>query len=248
MTETLPTIARDWALFLDVDGTLIDYVPRSVAPIVPSSLLGTLKALSAALDGALAIVTGRSLHALDELLAPLRLPAAGQFGAEMRRDGRTEMVAPASPVLGSILARVNALAEQRPTIMIEDKGLSATIHYTDGGERLALEATLSDAIAQSGGAFRLLPSHDAFSVVPQSLDKGRAVAWFMAAAPFRGRVPVFIGDDPSDEDGFTAAVARSGYAIKVGPDANSVARWRIAGPQALRQWLARSLTILEPAR
>jgi trehalose 6-phosphate phosphatase len=248
MIETLPTIARDWALFLDVDGTLIDYVPRPDTAIVPSSLLRTLKALSAVVDGGLALVSGRSIAALDELFAPLHLPVAGQHGAEARRADRTETLAPASPVLASILARVNALAEHWPTIMVENKGLTATIHYADIGERTALVMTLSDAIAQCGGAFRLLPSRSAFNVVPQSVDKGRAVTWFMTAAPFAGRVPVFIGDDLTDEEGFAAVASRGGYAIKVGPETRTIASWRIAGPRALHQWFDRSLTTLEPAR
>jgi trehalose 6-phosphate phosphatase len=245
MAETLPTIARDWALFLDVDGTLLDYVPRPDAAIVPPALLQTLRALSAALSGALAIISGRTIADLDRLFAPLRLPVAGQHGAEARQGERTGVFALGSPALASILAPVYALGERRLAIMIENKGLSAAIHYAEAGpEREALNAILPEAVARSDGAFQLLPSHLAFDIVPRAVDKGRAVDWFMAAAPFAGRVPVFIGDERTDEDGFAAVVARGGHAIKIGPRGNSIAPWRMQSPQELRAWLERSLAML----
>jgi trehalose 6-phosphate phosphatase len=249
MAETLPIIARDWALFLDVDGTLLDYVSRPDAAIVPPPLRQTLTALSRALGGALAIISGRTIADLDRLFAPLRLPVAGQHGAEARRSERICTFAPGSPALASILAPVYALGERRPAIMIENKGLSAAIHYAEAGsERETLSEILPKAIARSDGAYRLLASHLAFDIVPQAVDKGRAVDWFMAAAPFAGRVPVFIGDDRTDEDGFAAVTARGGHAINVGPRHSGIAPWQIPTPQALRAWLDRSLAMLEPAR
>jgi trehalose 6-phosphate phosphatase len=249
MAETLPIIARDWALFLDVDGTLLDFASRPDAAIVPPPLRQTLTALSGALGGALAIISGRTIADLDRLFAPLRLPVAGQHGAEARRGERICIFAPGSPALASVLAPVYALGEQRPTIMIENKGLSAAIHYAEAGsERDALSELLPKAIARSDGAFRLLASHLAFDIVPQAIDKGRAVDWFMADAPFAGRVPVFIGDERTDEDGFAAAMARGGHAINVGPRRGSIAPWHMPTPQDLRAWLDRSLATLEQSR
>ena len=247
-SETLPTIARDWALFLDVDGTMLDFVPRPEDAVVPPPLLRTIGGLSAALDGALAIVSGRRIADLDRLFAPLRLPVAGQHGAEARGREGVSILAPDSTALAAILAPVYALGK-RPTIMIENKGLSAAIHYAGSGlERDTLDGILSRAVAGSAGTFRLLASHLAFDVVPGAVDKGTAIAWFMAAAPFAGRVPVFIGDDRTDEDGFAAVVARGGYAIKVGPRANSIAPWHIQSPQELRRWLSDALATLERSR
>ena len=244
----LPTIARDWALFLDVDGTLLDYAPRPEDAVVPPSLLRTIGELSGALDGALAIVSGRKIADLDRLFAPLRLPVAGQHGAEARRRQDVAVHAPDASALAAILAPVYALGK-RPTVMIENKGLSAAVHYAGSTlERDTLNALLSGAVAHSGGAYRLLTSHLAFDIVPSAVDKGRAVQWFMADPPFAGRVPVFIGDELTDEDGFAAAVARGGYAIKVGPRPNSIAPWHVRSPQELRQWLAQSLATLERSR
>lgn len=248
MNETLPIIARDWALFLDVDGTLLDYVPRPDDAVVPPPLRQTLTALAAALDGALAIISGRSITDLDRLFTPLRLPVAGQHGAEARRGERTVILAPDTSALAAILAPVYALGDE-PAIMIENKGLSAAIHYREQGPaRETLTAILPAAVAKSDGAFQLLASYRAFDIVPRAVDKGRAVAWFMESAPFAGRIPVFVGDDRTDEDGFAAVTARGGFAIKVGPRADRIARWRLAGPPELRRWLARSLATLEPAR
>jgi len=250
MANKLPTIAHNWALFLDVDGTLLNYVSRPEAAIVPPSLRQTLAGMSAALDGALAIVSGRTIADLDRLFAPLRVPVAGQHGAEARRSERTCILAadstPSTPALASILAPVYALVARQPAIMIENKGLSAAVHYADAGpERDALSAILPGAIARSKGAYQLLASHLAFDIVPHAVDKGRAVDWFMAASPFAGRIPVFIGDDRTDEDGFAAVTARGGYAIKVGQPDNSIARWHMRSPSELREWLDRSLATLE---
>lgn len=248
MARTLPSLARDWALFLDLDGTLLDYAPRPDAVIVPSSLRASLRALAALLDGALAIVSGRPIADLDRLLAPLRLPAAGQHGAEMRRHERVQVFA-SGPALAAILAPAEAFAAEEPAILIEHKGLSAAVHYA-GIEtaRDRLETMLAAGVARSGGAFRLLASRLAFDVVPAAANKGRAVEWFMAGAPFAGRVPVFIGDDRTDEDGFAAVAARGGHAIQIGSRGNSIASWTMPGPQELRDWLEHSAASLAEQR
>jgi trehalose 6-phosphate phosphatase len=248
MDRTLPTVARDWALFLDVDGTIVDYAPRPDAAIVPPSLVRTLRALSGALDGALAIVSGRSIADLDGLFAPLVLPAAGQHGAEARLGDRKCAVGSDSPALESILRSAYAFDGQS-SLLIENKGLSATIHYGEASSTPeALGEILRAAVARSGGAYRLLASRRAFNIIPSGVDKGRAVDWFMTVAPFAGRVPVFIGDDRTDEDGFAAVTARGGHAIKVGPSGGSVAPWRVRDPRAIREWLDGSLALLEPSR
>ncbi len=244
MARTLPVLARDWALFLDLDGTLLDCAPRPDAVIVPSSLRASLSSLVSALGGALAIISGRPIADLDRLLAPLNLPAAGQHGAEMR-CGASIHVCATAPVLAAILAPVYAVAEREPALLIEHKGLSAAIHYAGiEAARDTLEVMLAAGIARSDGAFRLLVSRLAFDVVPATASKGGAVEWFMASAPFAGRVPVFIGDDRTDEDGFAAVAARGGLAVKIGLSGDSIALRRIGSPQELREWLERSAAAL----
>lgn len=245
MAQILPVIARDWALFLDVDGTLLDDAPEPELVAVPPALRETLAVLRSALGGAVAVVSGRRIDDLDRLFAPLCLPVAGQHGAEARREDSIRAFATPSSALTAILAPVYGFAEKRPAIRIEDKGLSAAIHYRgDEPARDALGAMVAEALVRSGGAFRILPSHLAFDIVPNTANKGRAVDWFMAAAPFAGRVPIFIGDDRTDEDGFAAAIAHGGHAIKIGDHGASIAPWHMPAPQQLRQWLARSAAAL----
>ena len=246
MARTFPIVGADWALFFDVDGTLVDYVADPATAEIPRSLQQTLAELSSALAGALAIISGRSIVDLDRLFAPLQLPLAGQHGAEARRDGILRVFAPPSSALASILAPVYAFAASRPAIRIENKGLSVAIHYRgDESARDALAALLADAMERYGGEHELLASHLAFDIRPRTANKGRAVEWFMSAAPFAGRVPIFIGDDRTDEDGFAAALARGGHAIKVGGRGETIAPWRLDAPAALWRWLEQSRIALE---
>lgn len=245
MARTLPMVAPDWALFLDVDGTLVDYVADPSTLRIPRALGETLAELSAALAGALAIISGRSITDLDRLFSPLQFPLAGQHGAELRRDGAINVLAPHCAALASILAPVSVFAERRPAIRIEHKGLSVAVHYRGAEEsRDALEAILAGALARDGGDYELLHSHLAFDIRPRGAHKGSALDWFMRDAPFAGRVPIFIGDDRTDEDGFAAALARGGHAIKVG-GGDSVAPWSLPAPEALQHWLERSKSALK---
>ncbi|HKT20062.1 MAG TPA: trehalose-phosphatase [Stellaceae bacterium] len=244
MARTLPMVASDWALFLDVDGTLVDYVADPSALRIPRALGETLAELSTALTGALAIISGRSIADLDRLFSPLQFPVAGQHGAELRRDGAIKVLAPPPAALASILAPVLAFAERHPAIRIEHKGLSVAVHYRRTEEsRDALHAILTESLAREGNDYELLQSHLAFDIRPRGAHKGFAVEWFMKDAPFAGRVPIFIGDDRTDEDGFAAVLARGGHAIKVGGGA-SVAPWHLPAPEALWRWLERSKAAL----
>jgi trehalose 6-phosphate phosphatase len=251
MLETLPLIARNWALFLDIDGTLLDYAPTPEGVEVPPLLRQTLARLSEALGGALALVTGRRIADVDRIFAPLQLSVAGQHGAEARRFRGEWRFALETPSLESIVAPIHAYVAEHPgvTIRIENKELSAAIHYRGAEEhRGALERLLEGAIAQSKGEFRMLPGHLVFDVMKRGIDKGAALDWFMAEPPFQSRVPVFAGDETTDEDGFAASLARGGYAIRVGPARESVASWQLRSPQEMRDWLQRSAAALAEAR
>lgn len=238
MTPQLPLFARDWALFLDVDGTMLDYVARPESVRVPPSFRETLGLLAAALDGALAVVTGRKIADVDSLFAPLRLPVAGQHGAELRRDHSRCAFAPAPSELEAILAPVYAFAERKPAICVENKGFSAAVHYRGAeAEREALARLLNEVIDGHGAGFRLLPGHLVFDITQRAVNKGSAVDWFMAAAPFLHRTPVFIGDERTDEDGFAAVLARGGHAIRIGLEGESLAPHRLHSPAELRAWL-----------
>ena len=240
MTKTLPTPGKDWALFLDVDGTLLDIAATPDAVEVPAELCRSLKVLDTSLGHAVALVSGRSIANLDRIFAPVVLPAAGQHGAELRLAPSSAIVASApSPQLPAVSERLRRFAAARPGVLVEDKGRSIAVHFRNADcDRGDLYRLARRAVRESGGELELLPARKALDVRPRSANKGLAVEWFMQSAPFLGRVPVFVGDDLTDEDGFRAANRFSGHAIRVGRGGKSLARWRIGAPAEVRQWLA----------
>jgi trehalose 6-phosphate phosphatase len=243
MPNTLPAIGRDWALFLDVDGTLLDFAETPDQVAVPVDLLDTLGALHDRLGGALALVSGRPIGDLDRLFAPLRLPAAGQHGAELREAATGETLkAPPASQLAALTAALRRFAASRPGLLVEDKNASVAVHYRMAPRyRDELEEFTRSAIAANNEELEMLEAVMAIDVKPRSTDKGRAVAWFMTRPPFSGRVPAFVGDDRTDEDGFAAVTDRAGYAIQVGTSRPLVAPWHIAAPADVRQWLRANL-------
>lgn len=241
MRDTLPMPNDTWALFLDVDGTLLDIAATPDAVVVPEALGDLLAALQYALEGALALVSGRPIAELDRLFAPLVLPAAGQHGAEMRLGPREPVRRRGGmPDIAPVAARLEAFAARRG-ILVERKGMSVAAHYRASPEREAeLRTFLEDLLRElPSGGFEILPAKMAFEVKPRSFNKRVAIETFLQVAPFGGRLPVFIGDDRTDEDGFAAVRAHGGHAIRVGTTPTPGIFWTVASPQALRAWLTR---------
>jgi trehalose 6-phosphate phosphatase len=229
----------DWALFLDVDGTLLDLAAAPDKVEVPNDLLRSLDALHCILGGAIAFVSGREIAVLDRLFAPLRLPAAGQHGAELRDSAGGEIIgAGPPPHLAQLVARLNDFTASRPGLLVEDKGASVAVHYRQAPRyRGELQQFIQTAIAENGEDMEMLQAQMAVDIKRRSVNKGHAVAWFMSRPPFRGRVPVFVGDDLTDEDGFDAVTARAGHAIQIGTARACVASWHAPTPSDLRLWL-----------
>lgn len=237
--KELPSIREDWAMFLDVDGTLLDFAETPDQVVVPPDLLNILGRLHGYLGGAVALVSGRKIADLDRLFSPLFLPAAGQHGAELRETANNVIVRASPPAsLAAVSAALRHFAASRPGLLVEDKNSSVAVHYRrEPRYRHELEEFTQAAVAANSRELEMLEAVMAIDVKPRAVDKGRAVAWFMDRAAFGGRVPVFIGDDRTDEDGFAAVTERAGYAIQVGTSRPRVAPWHIAGPADLRQWL-----------
>lgn len=246
MTPALPRVSKETALFLDVDGSLLDIAqtPQSVA--VPDGLRPTLRRLAAALGGALALVSGRSIADLDRLFAPLRLPAAGQHGAELRRDdGAPSPAVGRMACLATVADRLRGFAAARPGLLVEDKGLSIALHYRQAPQHGDDANRLAAAIAADyRDEVELLPLRMGVELKPRAASKRSALVWFMREPPFQGRVPIFIGDDRTDEEGFAAALALSGSGVRVGFDGDSAAGTRIAAPRDVRRWLASTAAAL----
>jgi trehalose 6-phosphate phosphatase len=162
------------------------------------------------------------------------------------RDGAIERL-PGAALPPTIGPRLEAIAAALPGVLIEAKGISTALHYRQAPQhRAALHAALLALATEFGDGVELMPGHSVFEVKPRGSTKGTAIAGFMNAAPFAGRIPVFAGDDRTDEDGFAAVIARGGHAIRVGPEGATSAPWRIADPARMRAWLgeiARSLAL-----
>lgn len=237
--EALPVPDPTWAYFLDVDGTLLDIArsPGEVRVRVETrQLLGRLHASA---EGALALISGRSLSDIDTLFPLVALPAAGQHGVERRNARGMRGWSGASmrdqPVAR---ARLGALVARYPELVLEDKGFSVALHYRAAPvlETLVRE-TVGDVQAELGDGFLVQPGKYVLELRPSGMDKGDAIAEFMAEPPFAGRVPVFVGDDVTDEHGFAVVNELGGHSVKVGAGP-TVARWRLADARAVERWLA----------
>jgi trehalose 6-phosphate phosphatase len=224
------TLRPDCALFLDIDGTLIDLAPHPDAVVIPADLTALLQAVSQRLGGALALISGRALDMIDRLVQPLVLPAAGEHGALLRlADGRLE-----AGITRSVPARwrehLKAEVSDWPGIVIDEKLASIAVHYRQAPEREDAVRALVHRIAAEDSEFEVLPARMAFEIRPRGADKGTALRRFLQTPPFHGRRPVFVGDDVTDEDGILAARAAGGLGLHVARD--------FAGqPANVRRWL-----------
>lgn len=234
-----PDLDRTNALFLDFDGTLLEIAPTPESVVVPPSLPGLIAALHRALGGAVAIVTGRSIAVVDGFLAPFVGVTAGEHGATMRfQDGRREDMPRGMAVPESWRETLQAAAERWPGVLVEPKPHGVAVHY-----RLAPEhgeevwRMVRGLVPDDHPGFRLIPAREAVEIGPRTTSKGVAVERLMKEDPFRGRRPIFIGDDFTDEAGMEAC-------RKFGGEGLRVAEVFGGEPAAVRAWLARGVELL----
>ena len=214
-----PTLRPTQAcVFLDVDGTLIDFGPAPHAVSVDSYVLRVLHRAAAACDGAVALISGRSLAQLDALFTPRRWPAAGLHGAE-RRDARGKLhVHPSGAVPIALRAGLERLASTHPGLLLEDKGRAVALHYRQAAQlQQSLEREVQRLLERHGSDdFHLQPGDYVLELKPAGITKAHAIEAFLAEAPFSGRTPVFAGDDLTDLHGFEAVERHGGISIAVG--------------------------------
>lgn len=239
-----PLPATGWALFFDVDGTLLDFAHTPEGVQVPQDLLGDLRRVHDALDGALALVSGRRLESLDALFSPLQLPAIGLHGLQRRSNGRDDHAPPHE--LASVLAAARALALKYPGALVEDKGITIALHWRNApaAEEPLHEFANSALIDLPGYGIQF--GRDVLELRPDGHDKGDAIAALLETDTFRGRMPVFIGDDLTDEHGFDEVNARHGISVLVGTRASSAATHGLHDPRAVRVWLREAARALSP--
>lgn len=223
------------AVFLDFDGTLVDLAATPDGVQLQPGVREALARLAARHGGALAIVSGRPIEQIDAMLAPLVLPVAGVHGVERRSlDGQLH-VAP-TPDITPVLARAQSLAVLHPGLLVEHKRGAVALHYRLAPELEQLCLREMTAAVQACPGVLLLHGKMVLEAKPAASDKGGAIAAFMQEAPFAGRLPVFAGDDTTDEAGFATVQRLGGAGVKVGAGA-SVAQRRLASPDALRALL-----------
>lgn len=235
--------ADDWALFLDIDGTISDFAPKPEEARIPPGLLEMLSNLR---SGAVALVTGRSIASADSMTQPYRFNIAGQHGLEIRGSDGKIILAPGINYvfLSEIMQKVEYMAARHDGLHVEHKSASIAVHYRLAPEKGPMVLHhLHELIARYGNGFRLQQGKMVVEVRPCGADKGTAIAFFMQYAPFAEKVPLFVGDDETDEEGFRAVNALGGISIKVG-EGKSLATHRIAHPPDVRDWLTAILPLL----
>jgi len=231
------------AILLDIDGTLLDLAPTPREVWVPPGLSKTLNRLLLRTSGALALVSGRSLNDIDLIFAPEQFPAVGGHGAEMRISTDSEAVATHAPPMDKELKRrLAAIAKLSPGILLEDKGYSLALHY-----RLAPHAEKAIYAAVSliradlpNAPIEVLPGKCVCEIKHSGFNKATGVLELMTHEPFKGRRPIFIGDDVTDEVVFGIMPDLGGLAFSVGRRATGVAG-HFDEPRDVREWLAHLL-------
>ncbi len=230
-----PLLTARHALFLDFDGTLADIASHPDAVQVHPGVVPALRTLSGYLGGALAIATGRTRADIDHFLSPLQLPLASEHGAQYRLADGVQRGVPA-PDLAPVLSVLQPMLDRHPALVLERKSAGVALHYRQAPELEArCRSAVDHALAQAPG-LEVLQGKCVLEIKPAGPNKGRAIADFMRHAPFQGRIPVFAGDDVTDEHGFAAVRALGGIGIKVGPG-ETQAQARCTDTTELREWI-----------
>lgn len=235
----MPDIGAGWALFLDVDGTLLEIAPTPDATTVPAGLKELLVSLQGRARGALALISGRSLAQIDALFAPLRLPAAGLHGLERRTAaGVRQDVVTIHEVPLAAGRYLSQIVGRHPGLLLEDKGATVALHYRMAPDlqQVAQEA-MEIALRRAGPGYALLDGKMVIELKPAGTSKSHAIAAFMSEPPFNGRAPIFVGDDHTDEAGFEYVNRVGGLSIQMGATPHRGAKCHLPDVPALHAWL-----------
>jgi trehalose 6-phosphate phosphatase len=234
--STLPLPDR-LALFLDVDGTLLDIAPTPDGVIVPATLIDNLTRLQDRLGGAMALVSGRSLDYLRGLFPGLSCAMAGLHGSEIDRGDGTDAPVLNPAWLDAAKTELAVAARDWPGVIVEDKGQAFAAHFRLApGLAAAVEAEMANLADRLGDGVIIQRGKSVIEIRPAGSDKGVALETIMDLPAFRGRTPLAIGDDLTDEAMFSSAQKLGGFSAKVGPG-DSVASIRIQSPAAVRAWI-----------
>ncbi|CAN5317751.1 trehalose-phosphatase [soil metagenome] len=228
--------AGPMALFLDMDGVLAPFAPTPEAVVPTPRRTAVLKRLQRALEGRMAVISGRSLAEIDRLTGGAAPSASGVHGLERRRRDGSMQNFKEAPGVREAVAAFDDFAADNPGVIVEDKGVSAGLHFRqapeagDDATRLAHDVADRTGLALQAGSMVL-------ELKTPGADKGSALTAFMAEVPFKGAVPIMVGDDLTDEHAFRAAAVLGGFGILVGPARETAARYGLEGVEAVLDWL-----------
>jgi trehalose 6-phosphate phosphatase len=235
---TVPGVTDSWALFLDVDGTLLDIAPTPRLVRVEPMLPELLNRLARRFGGCLALVSGRSIATLDLLFNPFRFPAAGIHGVERRDAGGRLHIRGLSPEqLDNARRELARFVAAHPGLLLEDKERALAVHYRLAPElESEVHAVVEAMVCRLDGQAHAQKGHCVVEIKSRAASKYSAIAAFMREPPFAGRVPVFLGDDVTDRDGFEYVEQTGGHSIFVGATRHIGRGW-LPDPSAVRAWL-----------
>ncbi|HVY12811.1 MAG TPA: trehalose-phosphatase [Alphaproteobacteria bacterium] len=229
------SLKRD-ALFLDIDGTLLDIAPTPEEVFVSSTLIDSLWSLHQKLDGALALVSGRTIKNIDQLFSPLRLPAIGVHGLEWREDTHSAVMH-SGALDEEIRRRVSHALEKLPGVLIENKTYSLAIHYRQAPQHKDRIYDLVNSAAPMPRAdVELLEGKMVYELIRKGHGKKPAIERFMQLPDFSGRRPIFFGDDETDKPAIAAFSKLYGTGVLVGED-TAFNLGLFYHPKAVRGWL-----------
>ncbi|CAH1678313.1 putative trehalose-phosphate phosphatase [Hyphomicrobiales bacterium] len=240
LLRTIVENPTDYALFFDVDGTLIEIAMSPDAVEVPADLPESLRCLSRRYGAALALLSGRSIEWLDGRFENAVTPIGGLHGLERRDANGVLQRIGAPPMLEAARATIMAALDDMTGVLVEDKDLSIALHYRAAPEqRLPVKRLLTRLAEASDGTLDVLPGKAVVELRTTGAHKGSALMAFMREEPFAGRLPVFFGDDRTDEDAFAAAREKGGVAVVIGrPAEEAGANLSLPNPASVRKFIA----------
>lgn len=234
---SLPVKQQAFAFFFDVDGTLAAIKPTPDQVTIPEAVITALNRLTSICHGAVAVVSGRPIRELEALVAPLNMPMAGVHGAELKIPGKPRISKQLpGTAFASLRHQLTEALTQYPGVKLEDKGIALALHYRQATQHAESILSLAQRMTHDYPQLVLQQGKCVVELKPDGCDKGAAIRELMACTPFAGRCPVFIGDDLTDEAGFTVVNEYDGMSIKVGPG-DSAAHYRLTDVDAVHQWL-----------
>jgi trehalose 6-phosphate phosphatase len=237
--EKIVTAPHAWALFLDLDGTLLDIAEHPWDVRTPEGLPERLKRIETGLSGAMAVVSGRPMVDIDRLLRPLQFCAAAEHGAEMRLADRSEIVGFGLATDPLLIAAIGNAVQAFEGVVVEAKATAIAVHYRaapDRGEEVF--GVLHEVLAQAGGDRRIMAGRYVFEIVATRVSKAHAVEFLMSVPSFAERTPIFIGDDVSDEEACQYVEERGGIALRVAGEYFGLDRAAFRSPDDVRLWIS----------